>query len=551
MILDSVRKFFDDERRRGQDRSRARDPRRGPRRDEGARPLRHASSRQEYGGIGLSRDAPTRASMQEVGGLDASLAVTLGAHQSIGLKGILLFGTEAQKSAIPAQARDRRAGRGVRAHRAVGRLRRRRHPDARRARARRQRLHRSTARRSGSPTAASPTCSPCSRAPRPPTRARSPRSPRSSSSAGMGVKNGPHEHKLGIRGSSTTEVFFDDVHVPAENVLGEVGRGFKVAMEVLNSGRLGLAAGCVGMCKRLIKMAVERVQERKAFGRPIGEFGLIKDKIARDDGRDVRARVDDLPHGGPRRRQGRRLLARERDLQGVRRRRRCGASSTRRCRSPPASATCRSTPTSASCATRASTSSSRAPTRSCAASSRSRACRARARSSPRWCSAMREPIKGFGLLSRFRHPQGAHGARPRAHDAARTRCSTARRWSSRSTPPSSRSNVDKVLRKHGKRHRRDAVHAEARRRDGDGSLRHRRVPLAHDARHRAAGRGGRAPRDRPHDGRSSARREKRLRQQRAPRSTRTTTSCARRSRSARLRGRRIPVRHSLSGPRSG
>ena len=63
-------------------------------------------------------------------------------------------------------------------------------------------------------------------------------------------------------------------------MLGEVGRGFKVAMEVLNSGRLGLAAGCVGACKRLIKMAVERVQERKAFGRPIGEFGLIKDKIA-------------------------------------------------------------------------------------------------------------------------------------------------------------------------------------------------------------------------------------------------------------------------------
>ena len=51
-------------------------------------------------------------------------------------------------------------------------------------------------------------------------------------------------------------------------------------MEVLNSGRLGLASGCVGLCKRVIKMAVERCQERRAFGRPIGEFGLIKDKIA-------------------------------------------------------------------------------------------------------------------------------------------------------------------------------------------------------------------------------------------------------------------------------
>jgi acyl-CoA dehydrogenase family protein 9 len=96
----------------------------------------------------------------------------------------------------------------------------------------------------------------------------------------MGVKSGPPEHKLGIRGSSTTAIYFDDVRVPPENVLGEVGRGFKVAMEVLNSGRLGIASGAVGGCKRLIKMATERVQERKAFGRPIGEFGLIKDKIA-------------------------------------------------------------------------------------------------------------------------------------------------------------------------------------------------------------------------------------------------------------------------------
>jgi len=96
----------------------------------------------------------------------------------------------------------------------------------------------------------------------------------------MGIKTGPNEHKLGIRGSSTTEVFFEDVHVPEENVLGEVGRGFKVAMEVLNGGRLGLASGCVGACKRLMKLAVERVQERKAFGRPIGEFALTKDKVS-------------------------------------------------------------------------------------------------------------------------------------------------------------------------------------------------------------------------------------------------------------------------------
>src|ERR1044072_5359551 len=96
----------------------------------------------------------------------------------------------------------------------------------------------------------------------------------------MGVKNGPNEHKRGIRGSSTTEIFLDDVKVPRENVIGEVGKGFKVAMEVLNNGRMGLAAGCIGASETLIKMAIERVQERRAFGRNIGEFGLIKDKIA-------------------------------------------------------------------------------------------------------------------------------------------------------------------------------------------------------------------------------------------------------------------------------
>src|SRR5262249_36611703 len=66
-----------------------------------------------------------------------------------------------------------------------------------------------------------------------------------------------------------------------DNVLGEVGKGFKVAMEVLNSGRLGLASGSLGACSVLLRMAIERVQERRAFGRNIGEFRLIKDKIAR------------------------------------------------------------------------------------------------------------------------------------------------------------------------------------------------------------------------------------------------------------------------------
>jgi acyl-CoA dehydrogenase family member 9 len=75
-------------------------------------------------------------------------------------------------------------------------------------------------------------------------------------------------------------VWIDDVHVPESNVLGGVGRGFKIAMQVLNSGRLSLAAGCVGASKRLIELSVERALDRKAFGRKIADYGLIKDKIA-------------------------------------------------------------------------------------------------------------------------------------------------------------------------------------------------------------------------------------------------------------------------------
>src|SRR5207302_7627327 len=97
----------------------------------------------------------------------------------------------------------------------------------------------------------------------------------------MGVKSGPEEHKLGIKGSSTTALYFEDVRVPAENVLGSVGGGFKVAMGILNNGRLGLAAGAVGAARTVIRLAIGHATQRRQFGRSISEFGLIKDKIAR------------------------------------------------------------------------------------------------------------------------------------------------------------------------------------------------------------------------------------------------------------------------------
>jgi len=96
-----------------------------------------------------------------------------------------------------------------------------------------------------------------------------------------GVSIGPEEKKMGIRGSSTTPVIFENVRVPVENLLGEEGRGFRVAMEVLNSGRLGLASGCVGAARTMIGAAVAHAGERKQFGRPIAEFEMILEKISR------------------------------------------------------------------------------------------------------------------------------------------------------------------------------------------------------------------------------------------------------------------------------
>lgn len=97
---------------------------------------------------------------------------------------------------------------------------------------------------------------------------------------GAGVTSGPNDPKLGVRGTSTTTLSFADVRVPASQVLGDVGRGFKVAMEVLTSARLALASSCIGSSKRLLKMAVDRATERKTYGRHIAEFPLVKDKIA-------------------------------------------------------------------------------------------------------------------------------------------------------------------------------------------------------------------------------------------------------------------------------
>ncbi|NBO38765.1 acyl-CoA dehydrogenase [bacterium] len=94
-----------------------------------------------------------------------------------------------------------------------------------------------------------------------------------------GVSHGPEEQKLGIKASSTVEVYFKDVPVPAANVLGKPGDGFKIAMGILNQGRLGLAGGALGTIKAVLNQSVTYAKNRKAFQHSIAEFGVIQDML--------------------------------------------------------------------------------------------------------------------------------------------------------------------------------------------------------------------------------------------------------------------------------
>ncbi|MCL2449800.1 MAG: acyl-CoA dehydrogenase family protein, partial [Polyangiaceae bacterium] len=230
-----------------------------------------------YGGTGLSRTGYARV-IEEMASRDSSLAVTLDAHQSLGIRGIVGFGSNAVRSRfLPRLATGELVAAFALTERGAG-------SDAASIQMRAESDGNGDYILRGSKlwvtnggfanlfTVFARTS--------PAEEGVKPRITAFVLEKGPGVESGPDEPKLGIRGTSTAEVRFDGVRVPAENVLGEAGRGHRVAMDVLNGGRIGLASGCLGICKRVIQMAIARCQDRRAFGRPIGEFGLIKDKIA-------------------------------------------------------------------------------------------------------------------------------------------------------------------------------------------------------------------------------------------------------------------------------
>uniref|UniRef100_A0A8C5C521 Acyl-CoA dehydrogenase family, member 9 n=1 Tax=Gadus morhua TaxID=8049 RepID=A0A8C5C521_GADMO len=235
---------------------------------------------EEYGGLGLSNTMYAR--LGEITALDGSIAVTLAAHQAIGLKGILIAGTDAQKEKyLPKLASGE--------HVAAFCL---------------------TEPGSGSDAASVTTRATLSEDG---THYLLNGSKMWISNGGFadimtvfaktevvdqegvkkdkmtaflverafgGITSGLAEDKMGIRGSNTCEVVYDNVPVPLENVIGEVGGGFKVAMNILNSGRFSMGSSGAGMMKKLIEMTAEYATTRKQFNKKLSEFGMIQEKFA-------------------------------------------------------------------------------------------------------------------------------------------------------------------------------------------------------------------------------------------------------------------------------
>ena len=96
----------------------------------------------------------------------------------------------------------------------------------------------------------------------------------------LGLSIGKKENKLGIRASDTCELYFENCRIPGENIIGEEGQGFKVAMKALGGGRIGIAAQALGLARAALDASISYAKERKQFGKTIGEFDAIRNKLA-------------------------------------------------------------------------------------------------------------------------------------------------------------------------------------------------------------------------------------------------------------------------------
>jgi len=235
---------------------------------------------EEYGGFGLSTTAYVRI-LEEVARYDGSMALIAGAHQSIGLKGLLMYGSEEQKKKYLPKL-------------ATGEL--------------------LAAFCLTEPAAGSDAAGIKTRAVRDdkkgiytingnkmwitnggianfftvfakeeldiPGEGKKDKITAFMITRDMGIQSGKEEEKMGIHATSTTEIILDNVQVPVANVIGKPGKGFKIAMEILNTGRIGLAGGNVGGSKTALKYVLKHAKERHQFGRPLISFELIREKLA-------------------------------------------------------------------------------------------------------------------------------------------------------------------------------------------------------------------------------------------------------------------------------
>ena len=229
---------------------------------------------ERYGGQGLSQTGYARV-FETIGEIDATLAIVLGVHQSIGYKGVALFGTDEQKERwLPDLATGGKLAAFALTEPQAG-------SDAYEIQSRAveqpdgswvlngEKRYIGNGSRADVITAF----------------ARCEVDGRDKHIAlvlekGMeGLEVGERFDTMGLRGNDLRCLYFKDVRVPPENVLGEPGDGFRIAMQILNNGRIGLGTGSVGATKTLLDLTIAHVKERRQFGQPLADFELVQDKI--------------------------------------------------------------------------------------------------------------------------------------------------------------------------------------------------------------------------------------------------------------------------------
>jgi acyl-CoA dehydrogenase family protein 9 len=229
---------------------------------------------ERYGGQGLSQTGYARV-FETVGQIDPTLAIVLGVHQSIGFKGISLFGTDEQKERfLPDLAVGKKLAAFALTEPEAG-------SDAYHVRSR------AVPQPDGSwvLNGEKRFIGNGSRADVITTFARAEVDGEDRHIAlllerGMkGLEVGERYETMGLRANDLRRLYFKDVRVPPENVLGEPGQGFRVAMQILNNGRIGLGTGSVGGAKKLIDLTIDHVKEREQFGQPLADFELVQDKV--------------------------------------------------------------------------------------------------------------------------------------------------------------------------------------------------------------------------------------------------------------------------------